>query len=243
MLAAALSKIPAVDPSNGQEIDSDRLDERMDRYIDHLPFAMGGHVRAGYEQTVGGTFSWNTGVDYARALRDSGRRAEVKRAYARVGLSLQEDLNTLAAAERLSADPEVVAFVERTATFSGDLDAPVLSLHTTGDGAGTVADDMAYRSAVQAAGSSRQLRQAFVAADGHCTFTPAEEAAALQTLFERVDSGRWSSTAPQQLTRRAAAIDAQSELDLGSGRFTAGRVPGHPARMWDSRDWGDCRGE
>lgn len=242
VLAASLSKIPAVDPSTGEEISRQRLDDRIDRYIEHLPFAMGGHVRAGYEETVGGTFSWNTGVDYEQAIRDSGRWAEIKQAYARAGLSLTQDLSALSGAERLRADSEAVRFVEQTATFTGRLNAPSLSLHTTGDGAGTVADDAAYRSAVQAAGSSRQLRQAFVAADGHCTFTPAEEAAALDSLFDRVETGRWDSTSPQQLTRRAAAIDERSELDLGSARFAVGRAPGQPARMWDVRNWGGYPG-
>ncbi|MGW9551123.1 hypothetical protein ACWG8W_08755 [Citricoccus zhacaiensis] len=241
VLAAALSKIPAVDPETGQEIRRGQLDARIDRYIEHLPFAMGSHVRAGYEQTVGGTFSWNTGVDYRRELQRSGRWAEVKQAYREAGLSLTEDLRTLDEAERFSADPEAVRFVEQTATFTGELEAPVLSLHTTGDGAGTIADDDAYRSTVTAAGSARQLRQTFVASEGHCTFTPAEEAAALTALFDRIETGRWPSTAPRQLDRAAAQLDADSELDLGAARFTSGEAPGQPARMWDVRNWGDYR--
>lgn len=243
VLAAALSKIPAVDPSTGEEISRQRMDERIDRYIEHLPFAMGSHVRAGYEQTAGGTFSWNTGVDYTRQLRDSGRQKEVRDAYARAGLSLKDDLRTLAGAERLSADPETVRFVEQTATFTGELEAPVLSLHTTGDGAGTVADDAAYLSAVQAAGDRLQLRQTFVTADGHCTFTPAEEAAALTALFQRIETGHWGPITPQQMSRAADRLDEESELELGAGRFTSGKVAGKPARMWDVRNWGSYRGE
>ncbi|WP_313821315.1 hypothetical protein [Citricoccus sp.] len=242
VLAAALSKIPAVDPETGQEIRRGQLEARIDRYIEHLPFAMGSHVRAGYEQTVGGTFSWNTGVDYRRELQRSGRWAEVQQAYREAGLSLTEDLRTLDHAERLSADPETVRLVQQTATFTGELEAPVLSLHTTGDGAGTIADDAAYRSTVNAAGSARQLRQTFVAAEGHCTFTPAEEAAALTALFDRIETGRWPSTAPRQLDRLAARVDADSDLELGAARFTSGEAPGQPARMWDVRNWGDYRG-
>ncbi|GAA1128403.1 hypothetical protein [Citricoccus alkalitolerans] len=242
VLAAALSKIPAVDPETGQELRRGQLEKRIDRYIEHLPFAMGSHVRAGYEQTVGGTFSWNTGVDYQRELQRSGRWAEVQQAYREAGLSLTEDLSTLDRAERLSADPETVQLVEQTATFTGELDSPLLSLHTTGDGAGTVADDAAYRSTVNAAGSARQLRQTFVASEGHCTFTPAEEAAALTALFDRIETGRWQSTAPRQLDRLAARLDAGSDLDLGAPRFTSGEAPGQPARMWDVRNWGDYQG-
>lgn len=243
VLAAALSKIPAVDPETGQDIRRGQLEARIDRYIEHLPFAMGSHVRAGYEQTVGGTFSWNTGVDYRRELQRSGRWAEVNQAYREAGLSLSEDLRTLDRADRLSADPETVRLVEQTATFTGRLESPVLSLHTTGDGAGTIADDAAYRSTVTAAGSARQLRQTFVASEGHCTFTPAEEAAALTALFDRIETGRWQSTAPRQLDRLAARVDADSDLDLGVARFTSGDAPGQPARMWDVRNWGEYRAE
>ena len=238
VLAAALGKIPAVDPATDREIPETDLDARIDRYIDHLPFAMGSHVRAGYEQTVGGVFSWNTGVDYERSLKESGRWSEIMAAYRAAGISLEEDLDALASAKRLSADPEAVAFVERTATFTSELSVPVLSLHTNGDGAGTTADDQAYASVVRSTGSSPLLRQLFVSADGHCTFTPAEEIASLQVLFERIEDGRWGATSPRALSAVAAEVKARSELDLGASRFTQVSTAGKPARTWDARDWG-----
>ncbi|MGW6174055.1 hypothetical protein ACWF5H_11235 [Arthrobacter sp. NPDC055138] len=238
VLAAALSKIPAVDPATDQEIPAKDLQARTDRYLDHLPFAMGSHVRVGYERTVGGAFSWNTGVDYEKSLKASGRWSEIGKAYRAAGLSLTEDLQTLASADRFSADPDAVAFVERTATFSGDLPVPVLSLHTTGDGAGTTADDEAYASVVRAAGSTPLLRQTFVASDGHCTFTPAEEIVSLQILFDRIDDGRWPATSPHALSSVAEEVAAGSDLELGEARFTQVHPSGTPARMWDIRNWG-----
>lgn len=237
-LAAAMAKIPAVDPETGREIDRRDLDARIDRYLEHLPFAMGSHVRYGYEQTVGGTFSWNTDVDYAQRLRESGRYPEVAAAYRAAGLSLADDLATLAAAERISADPDVVSFVERTSTYTGDLAVPVLSLHTTGDGAGSTQDDDAYAEVVRAAGSASMLRTTTVASDGHCTFTAAEEAAALDALFERIRDGRWPSTAPTQLDARAERLAGET----GDARFVHQPRQGTPARTWDVRDWGAYTG-
>lgn len=242
VLAAALSKIPAVDPATEQEIPAKDLQARTDRYLDHLPFAMGSHVRVGYERTVGGAFSWNTDVDYEKSLKASGRWSEIGEAYRAAGVSLKEDLKTLASADRLSADPDAVAFVERTATFSGDLPVPVLSLHTTGDGAGTTADDEAYASVVRAAGSGPLLRQSFVASDGHCTFTPAEEIVSLQVLFDRIDVGRWPATSPRALSSVAEEVAAGSDLELGEARFAQVRQSGTPARMWDIRNWGSYTG-
>ncbi|MCY1158644.1 MAG: prolyl oligopeptidase family serine peptidase [Citricoccus sp.] len=240
VLAAALSKIPATDPTTGEELED--LDQRIDRYLEHMPFAAGSHVRHGYEQTVGGTFSWNTGVDYEKLLKQSGRWAEIRAAYRQAGLSLQEDLHALDTAERFSADVESVEFVERTATFSGELSAPLLSLHTTGDGAGTTADDAAYASTVRSAGSGSQLRQVFVAADGHCTFTAAEEATAFTVLFDRIDSGRWDATSPRALERIGAQVNDASALEVGETRFTRAQHSGAPVRMWDYRNWGDYTG-
>ncbi|WP_221583348.1 hypothetical protein [Microbacterium sp. G2-8] len=239
-LAAALAKIPAVDPASGEPLAD--LDARIDRYLEHLPFAMGSHVRVGYERTVGGVFSWNDDVDYADELRASGRWSEVAGAYRAAGLDLRDDLETLARAERISADPEAVGFVERTSTFTGELDVPVLSLHTTGDGAGSTQDDDAYAETVRAAGDRAMLRQLTVSADGHCTFTAAEEAVAVSALFERIRSGRWSSMAPARLEVRADELRQAASAELGDVRFLQRAPHGAPARMWDIRDWGTYTG-
>ncbi|WP_192813741.1 prolyl oligopeptidase family serine peptidase [Microbacterium yannicii] len=238
--AAAMSKIPALDPATGTDI-TDRA-ARIDRYLEYLPFAVGTHVRAGYEDTAGGTFSWNTGVDYRRALRESGRWNEVAAAYRDAGLSLDEDLRTLAGATRLAADPAVVGFVEQTASFTGELRVPVLSLSTSGDGAGSTQDDEAYEATVREAGERAQLNQAFVQAEGHCTFTAAEEAAAFETMFTRIGEGSWPSTSPRALVERAEWLDDRSEFELGGARFDRAQHGGAPARMWDADDWGTYRG-
>lgn len=239
-LAAALARIPAVDPATGEPLAE--LDARVERYLEHLPFAMGSHVRVGYEHTVGGVFSWNDGVDYTRELHASGRWSEVAEAYRSAGLDLRDDLDTLAQAERILADPDAVAFVERTSTFTGELDTPVLSLHTTGDGAGSTQDDDAYAATVRAAGDRAQIRQLTVSSDGHCTFTAAEEAVAVTALFERIDTGRWPPVSPARLEARADELRRESAEALGEVRFVQRAPLGAPARMWDVRDWGTYAG-
>ncbi|MGO1769151.1 MAG: hypothetical protein ACTHZX_04275 [Microbacterium sp.] len=237
VLAAALGGIPVVDPSSGEPVDD--LDSRIDGYIEAMPFAMGTHVRAGYEEHAGGAFSWNTGVDYAALLRASGRWHEVRQAYRDAGVSLDADLQSLAGAERLPAAPEAVSFVESTATYSGELSVPVLSMTTIGDPAGPTSDEDAYANVVRWGGSNALLRQTFVAADGHCTFTAAEEVVAFRTIFERIDRGRWRSTVPVALNRAGAEEDAGSATELGDARFVRHHSVGVPARMWDARNWGD----
>ncbi|HLH58539.1 MAG TPA: hypothetical protein VKV33_05230, partial [Streptosporangiaceae bacterium] len=52
------------------------------------------------------------------------------------------------------------------------------------------------------------LRQIFVHRAGHCAFTPAETITAVQTLLNRLNTGRWSSAGldPAALNAQAAAF-------------------------------------
>lgn len=237
-LAAALSKIPADDPATGTPLPADDLDGRVAAYGANLPLAVGAGVRAGFEETVGGTFSWNDGIDYREELLSSGRWKEVKAAYRAAGADLETDLHALAQAPRLTADRDSVATVERIGTYSGRLDVPVLSLHTTGDPAGPTADETAYASVVRWGGDNAQLRQTFVQAAGHCTFTDAEQVTATQTLIDRLETEHWGPVNPQRLNNhRAHNLDGATDLDLGETRFTA-PDPSQPARPWDARNWG-----
>lgn len=131
--------------------------------------------------------------------------------------------------------------VEQMATFTGELADPAVTLHTTGDPAGTTADEFAYADVVRWAGDTAQLRQTFVVSDGHCTFTNAEMAAAMQTLLTRIDTGRWPATSAARLGTLAARLEAESGIDLGATRFGQ-PVAKKPARPWDARDWGSYPG-
>lgn len=172
------------------------------------------------EQRAGGNFSWNTGVDYAEALRESGEMTLVRKLYREAGLSLDDDLATLNAGERIAADPDAVAYMQRNATPTGAISGPVLSIHETGDAAPVVQQAETYADRVKENGGRGLLAQTFVDRPGHCAYADAEIAALVTTLQERLDTGGWrNTTTPHSLNRLADAIAAEDGLERG-GTFT-----------------------
>ena len=106
-----------------------------------------------------------------------------------------------------AATPKAVKYLTKYIVFNGDLDRPVLTLHTTGDGLVVNQDEQAYRNVAQDAGDGQMLREGYVSRAGHCTFTPAETIAAFQTLIHRVNTGMWGdSTAADDLEAAATAL-------------------------------------
>lgn len=178
------------------------------------------------EQRAGGNFSWNTGVDYRKQLRESGRERQVRALYERAGLDLDADLAALAKAPRVAADPEAVAYMEDYFTPRGRLGVPVLTLHERGDNYPTVTQARAYADAVKRAGKGPLLRQAYVDRPGHCRYTGAEFAAAVETLRDRVATGHWKDAHAHGLGRLAARL-ADADPGLGSAQFT----DHHPGRF------------
>lgn len=139
-------------------------------------------ARAELEARAGGNPSWNTGVNYRDQLNDSASGREVRALYKQAGLSLDKDLDALNTAPRIKADPGAVAYLNRYISFNGDLNIPVLTMHTTGDGLVVNQDEQAYASVVRSEGDSNLLRQVFVHRAGHCAFTPAETVALPSSL-------------------------------------------------------------
>lgn len=162
--------------------------------------------RAELEFRAGGNVSWNTGVNYRKQLERSPFRDEVKALYKAAGLSLEADLDTLNDAARISADPEAVEYLEHNIIFNGRIHIPVLTMHTTGDGLVIVQNESAYEKVVEEAGNEEFLRRTFVHRAGHCAFTPAETIAAVETLINRLDTGRWHHVDPADLNSAAAAL-------------------------------------
>ncbi|MCL8010176.1 S9 family peptidase [Streptomyces sp. AS02] len=159
------------------------------------------------EVRAGGNMSWNTGVDYAKLLGRSSVRKEVTELYKKAGLSLRADLATLDRAPRIGADPAAVAWMSGTSSFTGRLTKPQFSVHTIGDALVPVQTESALKRAVNAAGSESLLRQAYTDNAGHCTFSPAEQLAALHTLEDRLTTGSWAGTDPTSLNSRATKAD------------------------------------
>ncbi|MHA6622941.1 alpha/beta hydrolase family protein [Pseudonocardia sp. DLS-67] len=161
-------------------------------------------------EVSGGNPSWNTGVDYAAQLRSAepALHRAVDTLYREAGLDLRADLDALAAAPRIAADPAAVERFARGLVFDGDLRVPVLTVSGTGDQISTVAQQQFYGEIVRRAGKNALLRQTYVRSVGHCTFSPAEQQAALRVMAERLDTGRWPATDPRAMNDRAGELGA-----------------------------------
>jgi pimeloyl-ACP methyl ester carboxylesterase len=159
------------------------------------------------ESTAGGNATWNAGVDYQKLFAQSADRALVQELYEQAGLDLRADLATLTATADVVADPGSVEALRASSGLTGDLQMPVLSLHTLDDVLAPVQVEQEYAEDVRAAGDQSLLRQQFVDHVGHCNFTSAEIAAGIETLMDRVESGHWRGQSAELMNRLAATLD------------------------------------
>jgi alpha-beta hydrolase superfamily lysophospholipase len=203
--------------------------------------------RAELEARAGGNPSWNTGVNYKEQFEHSVNAAEVRALYKEAGLSLEDDLETLNNAVRISANPNSVNFLEQNIVFNGDIHIPVLTMHTEGDGLVSNQNENAYRHTVDRAGNERFLRQIFVHRAGHCSFSPAETLSALGSLLQRLDTGRWPDLQPDSLNATADAfglsfnitVDAKGHIVPAGPSFFRFR-PAQFLRPFDAFDAARC---
>lgn len=168
-----------------------------------LPFILFG--RYDMEQSAGGNPTWNKGVNYWRQLAESGRLAQVARLYGRAGADLGADLSLLTRTASVTADPAAHDWMRRTSTLTGQLDMPVLTVHTTDDGLVPVQHQEEYAEDMRHSGSAGLHRQAYTDRAGHCAFTPAELVAAVLTVEQRIETGRWDAD-PRRLQARAESL-------------------------------------
>jgi pimeloyl-ACP methyl ester carboxylesterase len=244
-LIAALGYLPGwFNPLNPEPPADDFATQQANQATwESFDFAYIFAFRAELEKRAGGNPSWNTGVDYQKAFAASPVRAEAEALYQQAGLDLAADLARVQAAPRISADRAAVAYLEKNISFNGSLAVPVLTLHTTGDGLVVVENEAAYADVVAAGPDGGMLRQLFVHRANHCIFTPAEQIAAFQVLFNRLDGGSWGTTEAASLNERAAALGAKYNGDQLPGSaspitvaaaFVAYAPPAFP-RQFDSR--------
>ena len=163
-------------------------------------------LRGELEFRAAGNPSWNTNINYKVQLAHSVDKDEVEALYAAAGLDLDADLDTLNDAARISANPASVKYMEQNIIFNGDIDFPVLTMHTSGDGLVSNQNENAYKDVVHEAGNGRLLREIFVHRAGHCTFTPAETITALENLIQRLDTGHWPDLDPSLLNTEAGTL-------------------------------------
>jgi len=181
-------------------------------------------ARGQLEAAAGGESAGTVGVDFARLLYRSSYYPEVKALYNESGLDLRADLATLAAGANLQPDVAAYWWNQRTSVPTGRLQVPELDLKTVSDQLVPVQQENYYHQLVARAGDDSLLRQAFVAAQGHCNFTPAELVAGVKALGTRVTTGSWGSLAT------AASLNAAAgslPSGLGGGAF----VPFWPSKV------------
>jgi hypothetical protein len=187
------------------------------------------------EQAVGGQPSWDAGIDFAKLLAESPYRAEVTTLYREAHLDLDTDLSTLTAGANIRAQIPALKNLISTSVPTGKLQVPELDIHTIADPLVPVQQENFYRHTVDAAGDGQLLRQAYVKAEGHCNFTPAEYIAGLEAVLHRVRAGQKAKAAA-----RPAKKDARSST---RGRKTKHRRKAkhrrktthkRPANLWGS---------
>lgn len=231
-LAAAMANIPSwFDPSESEPAADDFAARQLNQYrwFEGIDWHVFLEARRVLEERGGGNLSWNTESDYRELLEQSINRDEVHALYADAGLELDADLETLATAPRIEADPEAVKYFERYIVFNGKLGAvPVLTLHSLGDGLVPVDHMRSYGDVVRWAGDEDHLRQVYIARGGHCFFTTAEVLTVLGRLVERIESGAWPDVEPASLNAAAAALSPEQNLLPPAMGSLDPRRTGHP---------------
>ncbi len=211
-LIAALADIPGwFNPAMPEPGSQDFATQEHNQYLweSQLDFMFTFGARVELEWRAGGNPSSNIGIDYSKQLTQSAYFSEVTALYQQAGMNLDQDLNVLAKAPRIKADPAAAQYLSKYFTFNGILRIPVLTMHTTDDGLAVSQDEQAYASVVRSQGNASfaLLRQVFVHRANHCNFTPAETVAGIQTLMQRVNTGTWgNSTDPIPMTQKATAL-------------------------------------
>ena len=80
-------------------------------------------------------------------------------------------------------------YLERNANYTGEIEKPVLTLHTLIDPLVTVTQEREYLETVTNAGRTQFLYQAYTNGNGHCNFTPDQLSASLFAITNWVENG------------------------------------------------------
>lgn len=228
-LASALQHLPDWRQDGDGPAGRDHVARQQAMYellVDTLGFVT--PARHDVEVAAGGNASWNVGVDYRKMFLSSSDRQMVEAMYQRAGLDLDADLDRLTATADIEPDVDALGSMYGHSVLAGDLQMPVLAIHTTDDNLAPVQFEEEYLEDVRTSGARGLLRQAVVARSGHCAFTPAELVAGVQVLEQRVTSGHWNGTtkAPHRLNALARSLDLGDTafVRVDTGEFLADRT-------------------
>lgn len=169
------------------------------------------------ERAAPGQLRWNTGIDY-RAFFKNGNpsyQKAVEALYEKAGLNLIDELNQVNSSTRVAADPEAIRWWSAPGrTHVGKPKVPLLRLHDNGDLLVYPSMVKGYESLVAENGYSELFRSAYVNRAGHCTYSVAEVAAAIDTVEQRIKTGEWPSTSPDSLNALGKRLDSDGETQF-----------------------------
>ncbi len=166
-------------------------------------------LRLMYEQATPGGLSWNTDVDYRAFYKNADplQKSAVDALYKAAGLKVAKDISTINESPRVKADPKALKFWSSPGRmYVGKPKVPVMRIHTSGDPLALSTLVQGYDAAVKRNGFEALYRTAFVHNAGHCSFSVAEAAAAVETIQRRLDTGVWGRTDPEAMNALAVSL-------------------------------------
>lgn len=191
------------------------LEESMYRTARQTPVqgggvSFGGAARFMFESACSGAMSWNVGVDYKEFFNNGNVLAKqaVRALYSDADAELRQDLAALNSGPRFAAEQDVLeCWREAGRSVRGDLQVPLLRVHAIGDESVPVAQLQGYEDQVRQAGNRALYRSAFLDRTTHTRGSLAEQAAAVETLMQRLEKGGWAdSTQPQKLNELGVSL-------------------------------------
>lgn len=168
------------------------------------------------EEASQGMLRWNRGVDYKVFFQNGNPEyiQVVNHLYAEANAEINKDLQTINAFERIDVDSSAIRWWSAPGrTHIGEPKIPLLRINTTGDALVYPSMAQGYGTLVKEKGYESMFRQAFVDRCGHCTFTTGEWMAAIQIMVERIETGCWPSTEPDDMNELGKKICPNSIMN------------------------------
>lgn len=189
----------------------EQLQQSIYYSADLIASSPGGTSRIMFENAAHGQqLSSNEKTEYAKVFEMGNPylKAAVRTLYKTAGADLSADIAKINGASRVKASSYALDFWKQPGrTTDGDPKIPVLRLHMAGDQAVPPSLVEGYLAEVKRHGKEELVRTAYVDAAGHCNYTAAEQVEAIETMMKRLDTGKWPSTTPAELNKRAAALE------------------------------------
>ncbi|GAF05529.1 O-phthalyl amidase [Saccharicrinis fermentans DSM 9555 = JCM 21142] len=206
---------PGKAPSEAPDLNNTKeLQESMYQSLIRLLPRKGTFGTTMIELAAPGQIKGNTGVDYDAFYKNGNElyKKAVETLYEEAQLSSANDLNKVNDFPRLKADASAKQWWSKPGrTHVGEPKVPFLRMSTTGDGLVYPAMVKGYEDLVKEKGYSALLRTAYVKRWGHCTFSVGEWLAAIETMMQRLETGEWPSTTPEDMNKLAKKLDKNSK--------------------------------